>query len=100
MDAQRLSDGQTVFLKHTSKSSPEVEIGQYFSSHELRNDPRNHCLPILEVLRQESDPDNVIIVIPWLRRIDSPDPASVRECIDLVKQTLEVSSKFLTFRHR
>ncbi|KIO20528.1 hypothetical protein M407DRAFT_29843 [Tulasnella calospora MUT 4182] len=89
LDAKRLSDGKTVYLKHISKHSPEVEIGQYFYSPELRDDPRNHCLPLLDVLKQESDPDNVIIVIPWLRRIDSPDPASVRECADLVQQTLE-----------
>ncbi|KAG8921230.1 hypothetical protein FRC01_000349 [Tulasnella sp. 417] len=75
LDAQRLSDGKTVYLKYVSKDSPEVEIGQYFYSPELRDDPWNHCLPLLEVLRQDSDPDNVILVIPWLRRIDSPDPA-------------------------
>lgn len=89
IDAQRLSDGRTVYLKHTSKDSPEVEIGQYFSSDELRNDPRNHCLPVLEVLKNDDDPEHVILVIPWLRRIDSPEPASVRECVDFVQQTLE-----------
>ncbi|KAG8947766.1 hypothetical protein FRC00_008940, partial [Tulasnella sp. 408] len=89
MDAQRLSDGKTVCLKHTNKDSPEVEIGQYLSSEELRHDPRNHCLPILEVLRNEDDPEHVILVMPWLRRIDSPQPASVRECVDFVQQTLE-----------
>ncbi|KAG9027015.1 hypothetical protein FS837_004401 [Tulasnella sp. UAMH 9824] len=89
MDAQRLSDGQTVYLKHTSNDSPEVSIGQYFSSEQLRNDPRNHCLPVLDVLKNEDDPEHVILVIPWLRRIDSPEPASIRECVDFIQQTLE-----------
>ncbi|KIO15972.1 hypothetical protein M407DRAFT_34398 [Tulasnella calospora MUT 4182] len=79
MDAQQLSDGKTVYLKHTKKDSPEVEIVQYLSSEELRNDPRNHCQPSLDVLRNEDDPEHVILVIPWLRRIDSPEPASVRD---------------------
>ncbi|KAG8921539.1 hypothetical protein FRC01_000196 [Tulasnella sp. 417] len=95
MDAQRLSDGKTIYLKHTKKDSPEVEIGQYLSSEELRNNPRNHCLPVLEVLRNEDDPEHVLLVMPWLRRIDSPEPASVRECVDFVQQTLEG----LTFMH-
>lgn len=90
MDAQRLSDGKTVFLKHTKKDSPEVEIGQYLSSEELRNDPRNHCLRVLEVLTNEDDPEHVILVMPWLRRLDSPQPASVRKCVDFVQQTLDV----------
>ncbi|KAG9027082.1 hypothetical protein FS837_004389 [Tulasnella sp. UAMH 9824] len=89
MDAQRLSDGKTVFLKYTRKDSPEIAIGEYFSSEPLRTDPRNHCLPLLEVLKNEEDPEYVILVIPWLRRIDSPEPASVRECVDFVQQTLE-----------
>ncbi|KAG9019231.1 hypothetical protein FRB90_005062 [Tulasnella sp. 427] len=84
-----MSDGKTVYLKHVSKSSPEVEIGQYLSSDGLLNDPRNHCLPVLDVLKDPKDPENVILVIPWLRRIDSPEPASVRECVDFVHQTLE-----------
>lgn len=90
MDAQRLSDGKTVYLKHTSKDSPEIEIGQLFSSEKLRHDPRNHCLPVLDVLKNDDDPEHVILVIPWLRRIDSPEPASVRECVDFIQQTLEV----------
>ncbi|KIO26861.1 hypothetical protein M407DRAFT_23919 [Tulasnella calospora MUT 4182] len=89
MDAQRLSDGKTVFLKHTRKDSPEIAIGEYFSSEPLRSDPRNHCLPVLEVLKNEDDPDHVILVLPWLRRLDAPEPASVRECVDFVQQTLE-----------
>ncbi|KAG8998060.1 hypothetical protein FRB90_012389 [Tulasnella sp. 427] len=89
MDAQRLSDGKTVFLKHTRRDSPEIAIGEYFASEQLRDNPRNHCLPLFEVLSNEADPEYVILVLPWLRRIDSPEPVSVRECVDFVQQTLE-----------
>lgn len=84
-----------MYLKHINKSSPEVEIGQYLSSDALRDDPRNHCLPVLDVLEDPKDPEHVILVIPWLRRIDSPEPASVRECVDFVNQTLEVGAQYL-----
>lgn len=80
-----------LYLKHVEKTSPEIEIGQYFSSDQLRDDPRNHCLPVLDVLRDPTDPEHVLLVMPWLRRIDSPEPGSVRECVDFIQQTLEVS---------
>ncbi|KAG9002543.1 hypothetical protein FRB90_011363 [Tulasnella sp. 427] len=89
IDARRLSDGKTVYLKNVPKDSPEIEIGKYFSTEELLRDPRNHCLPVLDVLNDPKDPENVIVVIPWLRRVDCPEPASVRECVDFVDQTLE-----------
>jgi len=41
------------------------------------------------MLADENDPDRVILVLPFLRRIDRPYPASVRECVDFVGQTLE-----------
>ncbi|KAG8891827.1 hypothetical protein FRB99_003327, partial [Tulasnella sp. 403] len=89
LDAVRVSDGQPVFLKHISKSSTELELGKYLSSSELLKDPRNHTAPLLDVLEDESDPENVIVVLPFLRPINAPYPASVKECIELVQQTLE-----------
>lgn len=97
-----MSDGKAVFLKWTAKSSPDVSIGQFLSSEDLAKDPKNHCTPIIEVLEDQDDPDHVIIVYPLLRGIDAPRPASVRETVSLVEQTLEVTSSFLqlptTFR--
>lgn len=63
------------------------------SPEPLRSDPRNHCLPVLGALKDEADPEHVILVMPWLRRIDTPRPASVRECVDFVQQTLEVGAR-------
>ncbi|KAG8903695.1 hypothetical protein FRC01_009033 [Tulasnella sp. 417] len=89
LDAQRLSDGRTVMLKIAPKDSPEIPIGQYLSSTELQQDPRNHSLPLLEVLHDPSDAHKVILVLPLVRRVDEPPPASIRECCDLIEQTLE-----------
>ncbi|KAG8898377.1 hypothetical protein FRB99_007486 [Tulasnella sp. 403] len=89
LDAERTSDGRPVFIKHIPKDSPEIPIGQYLSSEELRRDPRNHACPLLDVLEDENDQDNVIIVAPLLRPVTSPSPASVKECVEMVGQTLE-----------
>ncbi|KAG8845074.1 hypothetical protein FRB96_002744 [Tulasnella sp. 330] len=88
-DAVRISDNKTVYLKYSSKSSPEIAIGRFLSSEDLLKDPRNHAMPLLAVLEDETDPENVILVFPLLRRMDSPRPASVRECVYLIEQTLE-----------
>ncbi|KAG9024139.1 hypothetical protein FRB95_012039 [Tulasnella sp. JGI-2019a] len=89
LDATRVSDGKVVYLKSTLRSSPEIRIGEFLWSEQLRNDPCNHAIPLLEVLDDPDDSDLVILVIPLLRRLDSPRPASVREVVSLVEQTLE-----------
>lgn len=89
LDAERISDKKVVMLKIAPKDSPEIEIGEYLSSEELQRDPRNHSLRLLEVLRDPSDAKNVILVLPLVRRVDEPPPASVRECCDIIEQTLQ-----------
>ncbi|KAG8922681.1 hypothetical protein FRC01_013737 [Tulasnella sp. 417] len=89
LDAERISDGVPVFLKPIPKSSPEIPIGILLTSDKLRDDSRNHAVPLLDVIEDPTDPDGVILVLPMLRRIDSPLPGSVKECLELVEQTLE-----------
>ncbi|KAG9046465.1 hypothetical protein FS837_004350 [Tulasnella sp. UAMH 9824] len=98
LDALRVSDGTLVFLKLVSKSSPEIEIGRLLASDELRLDPRNHTIPLLDVIEDSTNPERVILVLPSLRSIDSPSPTTVKECLDLVNQTLE-ASQALVFLH-
>ncbi|KAG8854880.1 dolichyl-phosphate beta-glucosyltransferase [Tulasnella sp. 330] len=89
IDATRLSDGMTVMLKCIPDDTEEAAIGLYLSSEELRQDPRNHAAPILAVLRDPSDTDYAIVVMPLLRRVDAPLPQSVREAVEFVDQLLE-----------
>lgn len=91
MDAVRISDGKVVFLKYIPRSSHETEINRYLVSNGLKDDPKNHALPLLEVLEDDSDPENAILVFPMVRRIDHPGLESVREAVDYVEQSLEVS---------
>lgn len=71
-------------------ASPELEIGLLLKSDKLRHDPRNHAIPLLDILKDDSDPEHSILVFPLLRRLDAPRLASVREAVDFVGQTLEV----------
>ena len=91
LDAKRLVDDMPVFLKVVLNSSPELEIGAYMSSPGLRNDSRNHCVPYLDVFPDPLSSAHSIIVLPLLHAIDQPLPESIRECVDFIEQTLEVS---------
>lgn len=92
IDAVQLSSGKTVFLKAVEKSSAETSIASYLSSEEMRDDPRNHCVPILDSFIDEMEPDTEFIVMPMLRKFDSPCFGTVIEVFDFVRQLLEVST--------
>jgi hypothetical protein len=92
LDATRISDGKFVFLKIISKSVHpyEAEIGLFFSSEAMTSDPRNHCVPIYEVLQVPDDDDKLILVMPLLREFDDPRFDTVGEAVDFFRQVLEV----------
>ncbi|KAJ7734569.1 kinase-like domain-containing protein [Mycena maculata] len=91
MDAERISDGQEVMLKWVSRRTHpcEVEIGCLFSTPSSSNNPRNHCIPILDVLQDPQDDDKQIIVMPRLIRFDEPMFDTVGEVIDCWRQIFE-----------
>lgn len=90
MDA-RTSDGTLVLVKKVARGSPEVHIAIFLSSEELRRDPRNHCVPILDVLDDPADPATSFLVMPFLRNIDDPEFDTVGSILQCVSQLLEVS---------
>ena len=93
LDAIRTSDKQMVALKRvlTSKFPYEVDISQYLSSNELRTDPRNHCVPIWDVLSVPDSDDDVIIVMPLLRACSDPPWQTLGEVMSFFLQLFEVS---------
>ncbi|KAK7445067.1 hypothetical protein VKT23_014929 [Stygiomarasmius scandens] len=78
-------------LKKISRSRhpQEVEIGLYFSREDLAANPRNHCVPILEVLTVPDDDDIDLIVMPLLRKFHNPKFNTVGEVVDFIRQILE-----------
>ncbi len=90
IDATRIKDGLSVFIKRVGEDSGETEIQQYLSFGEKKDNPQNHCCPILEVFRDSEDKDYEYIVLPVLRDFDKPPFHAIVEMLDFVQQTLEV----------
>jgi len=97
MDAERIEDHVTVALKRTMPSHAEAEIARSLSSQPLRRDPRNHCVPILDVFtishvstRTHKKYDWTILVMPLLRKFDDPPFETIGDCVSFGQQILEV----------
>ncbi|TFK22799.1 hypothetical protein FA15DRAFT_643594 [Coprinopsis marcescibilis] len=91
IDAIQVSDDQHVVLKRVNKTRypHETKIMKYFSEGEIAKDPRNHCVPVLDVLQAPNDDGHEIVIIPVLREFDSPDFDTIGECIAFLRQLLE-----------
>lgn len=92
MDATRLSDGAFVTLKQikTSKHPDEVKICAMFAAEPLASDPRNHCVPLYEVLQLPNDDDMVLMIMPFLANWRDPEFSTIEELVDLCGQVIEV----------
>lgn len=91
MDAVRVQDGQPVILKLIRVlEDPSEEHAHFFSNAPMKDDPRNHCIPLLDVLRPSALPDSSILVmrrmIPW----DLWPFSRTSEAVDFLKQVFEV----------
>ena len=90
MDATRIADGQPVCLKTIVASSDESRIALSFSDGAIKDDPHNHCAPVLDLFPDEHDPNTSILVMPRLREFDEPPFEYVQDVVDVVDQLLEV----------
>ncbi|KAI0315151.1 hypothetical protein OF83DRAFT_1133260 [Amylostereum chailletii] len=90
MDAVRKSDNTLVFFKRdiARRRSPEVSIGLYFSTEPAASDPRNHCIPIYEVLDLPEDGGKVM-VMPFYRPWDNPRFETIGEAVAFFGQIFE-----------
>jgi hypothetical protein len=69
----------------------ELDIAQLFSSAELRNDPRNHCVQLLETFGLSNVPDQKLIVMPFLRPFNNPHFQTFGEFVAFFTQVCDVS---------
>jgi hypothetical protein len=97
MDATRISDGKLVMLKQIMKSLHpfEIEIAKFLSADSLASDPRNHCVPILDVLQVPEDDDVMLLVMPFFRPYDKPCFDTFGEAVECFRQLFEVSPIYL-----
>jgi len=93
MDATR-KDGMQVMLKRVDVrgGQQELKIAQRFSSPEVRGEPHNHCVPLLEILKLPDTLDQKLIVMPTLRPFHSPHFQTFGEFVAFFTQICEVSS--------
>jgi len=90
-DAKRVSDGTSVVLKsiRPSEHPDEINISTFLSSEGLASDPRNHCIPIYEVLTVPDVKDRAILVMPLLRTYNDPPFQTFGEAVDFMRQLIE-----------
>lgn len=88
-----------MIIKHidlkNGKNVNEANIAQFLSSAKLRSDPNNHCVPILDHFRLDSEPGSEFIVMPLLRGFKDPPFYAVDEVLDFVDQILRVRGLYL-----
>lgn len=91
LDAKRTSDGITVMLKRVDKlrNPTEVDMTTMLSSPPYSSDPRNHCVPVLEVLQDPDDSKYQLLVLPLLREYCAPRFDTVGEVIDCLRQIIQ-----------
>ncbi|KAF7291039.1 Protein kinase domain-containing protein [Mycena chlorophos] len=89
IDACRLSDGSNVVLKKVDRSLHpfELEISEFLTG--LGKSRENHCIPLLDTLRPAEDPNLVILVLPYMRRYNSPKFDTFGEVVELFRQLFE-----------
>jgi hypothetical protein len=97
LDATRIVDVKFVFLKMIRKAIHpfEAEIGLLFSTDAMMADPRNHCVPLYDVLQLPDNEDTLILVMPLLRYCHSPRFDTVGEAVEYFRQVFEASRKSL-----
>ena len=77
------------------KAKVGLPLATYFSTEPLASHPRNHCVPVYEVLQvpdPTGDDDEIIIVMPLLRPFYNPRFKSVGEAVEFFRQIFEVTA--------
>lgn len=60
-------NGEPVYLKCVPTDGTELQIAQMFSREDLKHDPRNHCVPILDAFPDQENSAITYLVMPLLR---------------------------------
>ena len=79
-----------MYIKRVRTDSEELRIALFLSADELLQDPRNHCVPIIDHFEDELESGMTFMVMPFLLPINKPAFETVDNVIDFVDQILEV----------
>ncbi|KAJ7054436.1 hypothetical protein C8F01DRAFT_490286 [Mycena amicta] len=72
LDAIRIKDGKKVVLKRVETTSLELQMLQFLASENMRKDPRNRTVPLLDTICLPHDPGTVLMVMVHGRRFNYP----------------------------
>ncbi|EKM54749.1 uncharacterized protein PHACADRAFT_258793 [Phanerochaete carnosa HHB-10118-sp] len=92
LDATRISDGRAVVLRKVSRhaDTQKLEVHQYLATWPLVSHPKNHSVPILDILRVPGEHKTVrILVMPLLQPFHVPAMQTVGEAVDFLGQVFE-----------
>ncbi|EIN06250.1 hypothetical protein PUNSTDRAFT_127605 [Punctularia strigosozonata HHB-11173 SS5] len=89
-DAVRVSDGTPVALKRfrPTVNPQEEDIIIMLNSEPFVSDPRNHCVPIYEIMEVPGE-DLRLIVMPLLREYEDPKWDTIGEVVSCIQQIFE-----------
>ncbi|KAG6836479.1 hypothetical protein H0H93_007648 [Arthromyces matolae] len=90
LDAER-NDGSFVVLKKVDVNSDPYEllIAKYFSTPSLSVHPKNHCVPILDIINPQEGSQWAFLVMPYLLRTHEPPFTTIGEVIAFFRQIVE-----------
>ena len=80
-------------IKKINSKDEEASIAQMLSTKEMLADPRNHCVPVIEVIKDPDDDKLSYMVMPLLKNLDMPPFECMKEIVDFADQVLEVRSQ-------
>ena len=91
MDATRISDNKLVYIKRVPTNGDELKIALMLNAEPLRQDPKNHCVPVLDHFQNPDDSETSYMVMPYLRQLEDPNMRLVDDIVSFVDQILEAS---------
>lgn len=98
MDATHSQDDCPVMLKRVfpEEGPHELAITMQFSFPELAEDPRNHCVPLLDVIELDGPGSHKLMVFPLLRPFNRPRFQTFGEFVAFFTQICEVAKIHLS----
>ncbi|KAH0588662.1 hypothetical protein J132_02198 [Termitomyces sp. J132] len=90
LDATR-DDGSLVVLKEikTNTNKYEIPVSKFFSFGALATHPKNHCVPVIEVIDPPEGSQSAFIVMPYLLNTHHPPFQTIGEVVDFFRQIFE-----------
>ncbi|KAI0054725.1 hypothetical protein BV25DRAFT_1816642 [Artomyces pyxidatus] len=89
LDATRMSDGMLVYFKRVDTGDLESTIALFLWAENLRDNPRNHSVPVLDIFPDPDNEHHSYMVMPFCNFMDKPAFTNVGEVVDFADQVLE-----------